>query len=291
MFANGLWLAAEIIADEPDHIDRHVKQLGQYLREFWTFITDTAVKHPNEFVIAVATFFIAIFTAMLAIAAVRLWNSTAELARLAEQQASDMKAFIDLAKKSADAASTAADIAERTLTFTARPWIDVEIELTGPLTFNARECSVPIRITFKNIGNSPATSVGFDCNLYPTGIEANDREVKLLEILKRIRPQKAGKTLFPASVVDEEITVSFTREAMEKSKSENAIDLVLPTILVCVYYGIPSRGPRGRYHHTVHARGIRLTETASTGPGFDGREGTFAEKDLRLVFTEIGTAT
>jgi hypothetical protein len=75
------------------------------LTRFGAFIGDTAVKHPNEFVIAVATVSLAIFTAVLAIATIRLWNSTAELARFAELQAGDTKESISVAKSAADAAA------------------------------------------------------------------------------------------------------------------------------------------------------------------------------------------
>ena len=109
MFLNPLWLLFKIIADQPDTVERNVKQMGEYLRRFGGFIADTAVKHPNEFVIAVATVVVAAFTAILAVATIRFWNSTAALAKFATAQAGDMKSSMAAAQKAADAAGKPAN--------------------------------------------------------------------------------------------------------------------------------------------------------------------------------------
>src|SRR5438309_1916727 len=120
MASNIFWPASTIIADQPDTVEQHVRQMGEYLRRIGAFIGEAAVNHPNEFIVAVATVWVAIFTGVLAIATIRLWNSTADLARFADQQATDMKASIAAAQKAADAAdlnARAAVAAERAYLF------------------------------------------------------------------------------------------------------------------------------------------------------------------------------
>jgi hypothetical protein len=52
------------------------------------------------------------FTMVLAVANIRLWNSTADLAKFAEQQSIDMKASIAAATASVEAANRAIAIGE-----------------------------------------------------------------------------------------------------------------------------------------------------------------------------------
>ncbi len=59
-------------------------------------------------------------------------------------------------QKSADAADNAAKTAARQLELAERPWIAANIERNGPLTFNVNGANIPIKITMRNTGNSPA---------------------------------------------------------------------------------------------------------------------------------------
>jgi hypothetical protein len=106
------WSASAIVADQPDAVEKHVRQMGEYLRRVGALIGNAAVNHPNEFIVAVATVWVAIFTGVLAIATVRLWNSTTDLAKFAEEQSRDMKDSIAVAEKAANAATTAANAAD-----------------------------------------------------------------------------------------------------------------------------------------------------------------------------------
>jgi hypothetical protein len=163
MSAKLLSFTIAIVADQPDTVERHVKQMGEYLRGFGGFVSNAAVKHPNEFVIAVATIFVAIFTAALAVATIRLWNSTAALAKFAEQQALDMKASIvesrraaDAAIKSAEAAERAARISEESFRRIERPYLFIKFITTQKLRSVDQADVASLEYTLVNYGKTPA---------------------------------------------------------------------------------------------------------------------------------------
>lgn len=59
-------------------------------------------------------------------------------------------------KNAAKAAESAATTARQQLEMSERPWVDADIKIAGPLTFNINGGSLPLMITFRNSGNSPA---------------------------------------------------------------------------------------------------------------------------------------
>ena len=62
-------------ADQPDVVEQRIAQIGEYLQRFGSFMGEAAVSYPNDFIVAVATVWVAIFTCVLAIATIRSWNS------------------------------------------------------------------------------------------------------------------------------------------------------------------------------------------------------------------------
>jgi hypothetical protein len=100
-----------IVTDIPNAVERGLEQIEYYLSGAIAFLGHAALTHPNEFVTAVSTIFIAIFTTVLAVKTSGLFKETAGLreetavlAKFAKQQADDMKDSIAAAQKSANAA-------------------------------------------------------------------------------------------------------------------------------------------------------------------------------------------
>jgi hypothetical protein len=164
-----------LVADQPDTVEQCVRQMGEYLRRFGGFIAHAAVEHPNEFTIAVATVFVAIFTAVLAIATIRLWNSTAALAKFAEEQAGDMKASIAVARDSAQAAREQVALSRGALITTERAFVYCE-RINAHWTAH-KETEEIIEWTFvpvwKNSGKTPTRRARSQINSW-VGIEAGD---------------------------------------------------------------------------------------------------------------------
>jgi hypothetical protein len=99
--------AFAILADYPDAVQRHVQQIGEYIKGTAAELS-AWIAHNHEFVIALSAFVTAVFTAVLAIATIRLWNSTAIVAKFAAEQSRDMKDSIAVAQASARAAELSA---------------------------------------------------------------------------------------------------------------------------------------------------------------------------------------
>jgi hypothetical protein len=90
-----------IIADQPNAWDRFASAVSSIS----TWMPD----NPSEFIIAVSTAFTALFTLVLEIATIRLWNSTATLAGFAQVQARDMKDAIAAATNTSAAGALDSD--------------------------------------------------------------------------------------------------------------------------------------------------------------------------------------
>jgi hypothetical protein len=147
------WSASAIVANEPDSVEQHVRQMGEYLRRFGSFIAHAAVDHPNEFVIALAT-------AVLAIATISLWNSTAALAKFAKEQAIDMKASIAATQKATEAAELSARMAtaaNNLMGQTAERQLQAYISLSKARIISVEAGQRPTaKIAIRNSGQTPA---------------------------------------------------------------------------------------------------------------------------------------
>jgi hypothetical protein len=80
MVPNVLSFAFGIVADHPDAVQRQIGQIGRYIKTAMDGLYAWLAHNPNEFIIALSAAVTAVFTVILAVATIRLWNSTAELA-------------------------------------------------------------------------------------------------------------------------------------------------------------------------------------------------------------------
>src|ERR1035438_1237169 len=62
-------------------------------------------------------------------------------------------------KKAADAAKSAADTAAKQFETSERPWVDADIRLDGPLSFNVNGANLPLVFQLLNSGHSAALAV------------------------------------------------------------------------------------------------------------------------------------
>ena len=193
MFANKIGSTSAIIADYPDSVQGQVQKISEYISEALSFAGHMATDHPNEFVTAMATLVVAIFTAILAIATIRLWNSTAELARFAEQQASDMKASI--------AAAEAANVLNKqNIVASRRAWVSIDdVKLRYPTKFSEEEIVFGVNVTVKNHGQTPANSVWIEFESHfieDPSVSFQDAQ-KQFKAKLRVCPIFFGQLLFP----------------------------------------------------------------------------------------------
>jgi hypothetical protein len=124
------------------------------------------------------------------------------------------------------------DIAQNALVASNRPWVNAEVQLTGPLTFDGQGAHLPIMITLKNIGHSPAISVWSDEELYmavnPQLDTERERARQCNETVKRSLTM--GQTIFPETNGMSGRVDTATNDIVQKGTFLN------PTIIVCVTY-------------------------------------------------------
>ena len=106
-------------------------------------------------------------------------------------------------KRSADAAKKAADISGNQLEMSQRPWVQVGLQVGGPLVIDKNGLNLIIQAVSKTSGNSPAKSVLMESKLYvSSGFSArriNEMRDAFCEDLKKRAAvnQKYLKSLFP----------------------------------------------------------------------------------------------
>jgi hypothetical protein len=142
-------------------------------------------------------------------------------------------------KRSADAATHTAAIAARQLELSERPWVDAQISLNGPLTYNVNGPVIPLRIVLRNSGHSPA----FATNIHPfpalgfrrDAAEYRDRVCQDASRTARQWPG-FGITLFPGTnfVQDENIQVG--KEDIERNNRETPGHILGVSAVICIGY-------------------------------------------------------
>jgi hypothetical protein len=161
-------------------------------------------------------------------------------------------------RDSADAAKKAADTAASQLELTERPWVDADVSLEGPLTFNVNGGTLPIKITLRNSGHSPAqnTSVSVLPLMGSETIKAAGYRPKACQNAV-VMMQQAGITLFPGINLGQQNAINFNKDDIEKFKASKEFpgsnfsklpDAILsPSFLVCIVYK-PTFNGASLYH-------------------------------------------
>jgi hypothetical protein len=175
MVPNVLSFAFGIVADHPDAVQRQIGQIGRYIKTAMDGLYAWLAHNPNEFIIALSAAVTAVFTVILAVATIRLWNSTAELARTGERQ-----------------------IAETRDIFVAnqRPWIKATVKITS----DGSQALLWLSIKLENTGNTPALRVSHDVWTHPNskGGTAWDTYDRLSKFLRHAEPDSQRHlALFP----------------------------------------------------------------------------------------------
>jgi hypothetical protein len=133
--------ASAIIGDQPDLVEITVKRLGEYALDAISFVGHTAYDHPNEFVIAV-------FTAVLAIATIKLWRATNSLWEAGERQLKHLE--------------QTAERQLRAYVFVSSAKVDIHKDSNA---------AIEAIVVLRNFGSTPASNVinvsGFAVSPYP----------------------------------------------------------------------------------------------------------------------------
>jgi hypothetical protein len=153
------------------------------------------------------------------------------------------------------------------LEMTNRAWVQVELAIAGPLTFDASGARVRFAVRVSNVGHSPA----FNVNIIPRivnaqGIDAVTEQQKACSSYDHI-PLGApwGGTLFPGKDAEQRFELVADKAELDKSQSfvglgHDTTSAFLPHIVGCVDYVIAYPG---RHHQTFFS--YQLMVASSSG--------------------------
>jgi len=244
-----------------------------------------------------------IVTGWLAYVTAGLREETATLVTFAEQQAKDTKSTIKIAETSAKAAEKAADAAERGVVAADRAWIEVSIEITGPLKLGPEEFEIKAKAGVKNVGKSPATNVSFWLKFCTDAGEASrwigDRVRDLRYI--PVGGLGYGQVLFPNGHASYEQTHKIKRSdfiaRIKEIDESGAGDTErvpftrnFPALVCFAQYGLPSAGNLGKFRYSSDI--FEIACIVPDHPGWDGTEQEeFPVDTMELVKTVFGGQT
>ncbi len=216
---------------QPDKKDTKNKDEGvfaNFLAGIGSFVR--LLDRHNGLVNAIGTLIVAIFTGVLFLATVALFYSS---------------------EKVADAAKQSANVAEKTLVATQRPWVSVEMKIISPLTYDAEgNAQITIGFMLKNIGNSPAVELDLIAELHPIFGDAVAKKQKLCDAVRKSHPLDSrvsewGLVLFPQQSMPFGQALSVSHKEIEEFNLAQAGDspiwpkdrLIWPAkIIGCVNY-------------------------------------------------------
>lgn len=155
----------------------------------------------------------------------------------------------NIAKNAADAAKKSAEIAEKTLIATQRPWVSVHMAIASGLQFSANEARITIRFNVKNVGNSPAIAIGIHPLIYLQTLKRDMMEEQKkvcgkLETTIDISKPFLRYMLFPNENFIQNFSLSISRADIDRSQAEFAetykdmppSNFISPVLVGCVSY-------------------------------------------------------
>jgi hypothetical protein len=148
------------------------------------------------------------------------------------------------------------ETAKDTLIASERPWVTLDVGISGPFIIDANGANVRTRMTLQNVGHSPAIGVAIWTRFYPYTLNNRDAASERQKVCSQapIDPTTTG-TIFQESKPSDIPRGDYLLQ-IEKAELDNMIQskgLIAPTIMVCVVYRTTFND---ELHHTV--RTLRL---------------------------------
>ncbi len=153
-------------------------------------------------------------------------------------------------------------MAEATLIASNRPWLDLDISISGPLTFDQEGAHLPIVVSTQNVGHSPAVRVSDSQEFVQSLLSTNPQP---WQELKKVCDQAAGQsaqslnrgltvTIFGGKPQLRQIRMNMGPQELSKSLRDIFPDMkeIPPTIDAQVIWCV---GYRGDFETTTHRTG------------------------------------
>ncbi len=195
---------------------------------------------------------------------------------------------LDEAKATSASARESVEVARKTLSAMERPWITVDLEINNPLYCRKHEVDIPILISVKNIGRSPAGSIKIFAKALPFMNYIEETFDGLLtDAVEKMR-QTAGVTLFPGKLFERDEYLRISQDVLLPEIKRQVDfwpdDEIQPIIVGVVCYFSP-------YDDIIHSTpfAYALFETSGEGSVYQGvrlRDGPIPE-DMTIARINI----
>ncbi len=215
--------------------------------EFWPSFLGLRVKITDS-MLAAFTLGLLIFTGLLWRSTEKLWVASEKqfglLAETSASQSRDMQESIKAATHHARAVHRSAEIAERTLIWNDRAWIDFKIKIVGPPVFRADGCDIHLAASLKNVGRTPALQIYSDYRTFSVLDNAKKRLDELKQKAKHLTASTSyGPTLFPDGIIEEPCrSFEISRSDVKKSAELDEKHEFVLYVVGCTYYFLPGDG-------------------------------------------------
>lgn len=147
-------------------------------------------------------------------------------------QLHEMKVDSDLTRESIRISRDSFQLSRQTLIASQRPWVSIEIRLTGPLNFNNNGAQVDIGVTLKNHGHSPALNVRDFVIFDPD--PAGRKGPSFCELQRTRSATNFAQVIFPDDKISEIQTAR--AESEEIKRVTQTRQSISPLITACVNY-------------------------------------------------------
>jgi len=167
-----------------------------------------------------------------------------------------------VAEKTADAAKESADVANKTLTASQRPWIFPDVSVGSDLSINDDGAKVTFEYVLKNSGNTPALAVEVYPKLFafqfgkisgdPPNLTVNVPQTNAAaelakfcaaltessEMLAKANVSK-GDPIFPGRELRGALNITMPKAEIDAAREQSGPDILSPVLLFCVTYRTP----------------------------------------------------
>ena len=179
------------------------------------------IYHPDFIIIplpgsieAWGVFITGVFTVVLAVSTIGLWNETSRLSRGAERQGIDFQRSIEIAAK-------ANEIANSALVVDQRPWLNCKVKKSGKIFSDGETIYVPISITIKNCGKTPVPFTISDHSVIMDGNAAIIFATEKSFDFKNMSTIKIPHVAFPGDEVEIEFVHGFDHKELNLISPDN----------------------------------------------------------------------
>ena len=163
------------------------------------------------------------------------------------QNQTQFDATLDQVKKQSAAMQHAGDLSAQQLELSERPWVEADIAIDGPLTFDINGARIPLKITLRNTGHSPAlsTTVSPVALIGSKSLSAVTYRNQVCQDAARtaVAYPQWGVALFPNASFQRSYTVILTQKDIDagKASTENPKAnfgevMMSPSVIICVAY-------------------------------------------------------